>query len=115
MVHECNKAIDRLDKLGIDATLVDMYSLPFDEESLLDLANDNGGMVITVEDNFGASMGSAIADACTESGDAFTIQQMYVKRIPKSARSEDSILGLCGLDAAQIAQSAASMLGVVAS
>ena len=115
MVHECNKAIDRLDKLGIDATLVDMYSLPFDEESLLDLANDNGGMVLTVEDNFGASLGSAIADACTESGDAFTIQQMYVKRIPKSARNEDAILGLCGLDAVQIAQSAASMLGVVAS
>ena len=115
MVHECNKAIDRLDKLGIDATLVDMYSLPFDEESLLDLANENGGMVLTVEDNFGASLGSAIADACTESGDAFTIQQMYVKRIPKSARNEDAILGLCGLDAVQIAQSAASMLGVVAS
>ena len=115
MVHECNKAIDRLDKLGIDATLVDLYSLPFDEEQLLDLANDNGGMVLTVEDNFGASLGSAIADACTESGDAFTIQQMYVNRIPKSARSEDDILKQCGLDASQIAQSAASMLGVVAS
>ncbi|MHC4447156.1 MAG: transketolase, partial [Planctomycetota bacterium] len=39
MVHECNKALDALDQAGIDATLVDMYSVPFVTEALLDLAN----------------------------------------------------------------------------
>ena len=113
MVHECNKVLDSLDKAGIDATLVDLYSIPFDAEALLDLANANGGNILTVEDNYGGGIGSAVADAVTESGDAFSIEQLYVKRIPKSARDEEGILKLCGLHHTQIAQKAASMLGVV--
>ena len=113
MVHECNKALDGLDKAGIDATLVDMYSVPFDAESLLDLANANGGNILTVEDNYGGGIGSAIADAVTESGDGFTIEQMYVRRIPKSARDEEGILKLCGLHHTDITRKAANMLGLV--
>ncbi|MCA9289577.1 MAG: transketolase [Phycisphaerales bacterium] len=114
MVHECNKALEALDKAGIDATLVDLYSIPFDADALLDIANQNNWHILTVEDNYGGSMGSAVADACTESGDAFTIEQMYVRRIPKSARTEDEILKYCGLHHTDIARKAASMLGVVA-
>jgi transketolase len=112
MVHECNKVLDELDKLGIDATLVDLYSIPFESERLLDLANENGGNILTVEDNYGAGLGGAVADACTESGDAFTIEQMYVRRIPKSARTEEEILRQCGLHSSNITRKAASMLGV---
>jgi transketolase len=113
MVHECNKALDALDKAGMDASLVDLYSIPFDGEALLDLANDNGGNILTVEDNYGGGIGSAVADAVTESGDAFTIEQMLVRRIPKSARDEDGILKLCGLNHEIITSKAAQMLGVV--
>jgi transketolase len=113
MVHECNKSLDALDKMGIDATLVDLYSIPFDCEKLLDLANANGGNILTVEDNYGGGIGAAVAEACTEGGDAFTIQQMTVKRIPKSARTEDEIMKQCGLHHTQITKRAASMLGVV--
>ena len=113
MLHECNKALDSLDKAGIDATLVDLYSLPFDKEALLDIANENGGYVLTVEDNYGGSLGSSIADAVTDSGDAFTIEQMYVRKIPKSARDEQGILKLCGLHYEDITRKAAQMLGVV--
>jgi transketolase len=112
MVHECNKSLDALDKLGIDATLVDLYSIPFDAEKLLDLANANGGNILTVEDNYGGGLGSAVADACTEAGDAFTIEQMYVHRIPKSARTEDEIMKQCGLHHTNITKRAAKMLGV---
>ena len=113
MVHECNKTLDALDKAGIDASLVDLYSLPFDEDALLDLANSNGGYILTVEDNYGGGIGSAVADAVTESGDAFTIEQLYVRRIPKSARDEDGILEQCGLHHSTITKKAAAMLGVV--
>jgi transketolase len=113
MVHECNKVLDALDKVGIDATLVDLYSLPFDTDALLDLANQNGGNILTVEDNYGAALGSAVADACTDSGDAFTIQQMFVRRIPKSARTESELLKYCGVHHTDIAARAAAMLGVV--
>ncbi len=112
MVHECNKALDALDKIGIDATLIDLYSIPFDADKLLDLANANEGRILTVEDNYGGGIGAAVAEACTESGDAFTIHQMHVRRIPKSARTEDEIMKQCGLHHTNITQTAAKMLGV---
>ena len=114
MIHECNKAIDELDRMGIDASLLDLYSLPFDEEQMLDIANENNGNILVVEDNYGASIGSAVADACTASGDAFTVKQLYVKRIPKSARSPESILKMCSLHYTDITEAAASLLGVAA-
>tara|TARA_Y100001933_G_scaffold186172_1_gene185169 strand:+ start:808 stop:2766 length:1959 start_codon:yes stop_codon:yes gene_type:complete len=113
MVHECNKALDDLDKLGIDASLIDLYSLPFEEEGLLDLANENGGMVLVVEDNYGGGLFSAVAEACVQSGDAFTVEQLAVKRIPKSARGEREILEQCGLHHEQITRHAARILGLV--
>lgn len=112
MVHQCNRAIELLDKQGIDATLVDLYSIPFDTDALLDLANQNGGNILVVEDNYGCGIGGAVADACAAAGDAFTIEQMHVRRIPKSARSEDDLLSFCGLHPTQIAAQAARMAGV---
>ena len=89
-----------------------MYSLPFDEDGVLDVANSNGGNILVVEDNYGGGIGSAIADACTSGGDAFTVRQMHVRRIPKSARTTDEILRQCGLDCESIAAEAAKMVGV---
>ncbi|MFG0286395.1 MAG: transketolase C-terminal domain-containing protein, partial [Phycisphaerales bacterium JB039] len=97
MVHEANKAIDVLDKAGINATLIDLYSLPFDEEKLLDIIGANNGYVISFEDNYGGAIGSAIADALTASGDAFTLHQLHVRRIPSSARTAGEMLEMCGL------------------
>ncbi len=110
MVHEANAALEKLDAAGIDATLVDLYSLPFDEEAIADLANDNNGMVLTVEDNYGGAMGSAVADALAATGDGFTVNQMHVERLPKSAKSADEMLDFCGLSADHIAKAAMGML-----
>ncbi|MEE2972915.1 MAG: transketolase [Planctomycetota bacterium] len=114
MVHECNRALEHLDAAGVDATLVDLYSLPFDEENFLDIANRNEGNILVVEDNYGGGLGSAIADACTAGGDAFTVRQLHVRRIPKSARTADEVLSMCGLDARSIASAACSLVGVTA-
>jgi transketolase len=112
MVHEANKALDLLDKAGISATLLDMYSLPFDADGVLDLINQAGGNVLTLEDNFGGGLGSAIADALTESGDAFKHKQMFVKRIPKSAKTPDEMLKMCGLTATDVVKETKKLLGV---
>ncbi|MFW5652587.1 MAG: transketolase [Planctomycetota bacterium] len=115
MVHEVNKALDALDKHGIDATVVDAYSLPFAPDGLLDLAQENDGMILTVEDNYGAALGSAVADAVTEDGGGFTMKQMHVERIPKSGRTPDDILKSCGLHHTDIVRAAGQLLGVATS
>jgi len=113
MVHEANKAVELLDKAGISATLVDMYSIPFDEDKILDIISGNNGYAISIEDNYGASLGSAISDALTTSGDAFTLEQMFVRRIPKSARTPEEMLQMCNLTAEDIVKKAMQLLQVV--
>jgi transketolase len=112
MVHEANKAIEGLDKAGISATLVDLYSLPFDADSLLDLAARNNGYVVTVEDNYVGGIGSAVAEALSNSGDAFTLEQMTVNRIPKSAKTPDEILKMVGLTHSDIVARCMKLLQV---
>ncbi|MEM7755538.1 MAG: transketolase [Planctomycetota bacterium] len=111
-VHVANEAIDLLDKAGVSATLVDMYSIPFDEDKLLDLVAQNGGYAISVEDNYGGGLGSAIADALVSSGDAFTLEQMFVRRIPKSARTPEQMLEMCGLTAQDVVNKVMEVLQV---
>ncbi|MFM9959363.1 MAG: transketolase [Phycisphaerales bacterium] len=112
MVHEANKAIDLLDKAGVSASLVDLYSLPFDTEALLDLANENNGYVITVEDNYGGGIGSAVADALAASGEGFTLDQVHIPRIPKSGRTPDDVLKYCGVTAKDITDRTLRLLQV---
>src|SRR5690606_18962207 len=112
MVHVGNQVGEALDKMGISATLLDMYSIPFDEEKLLDVVANNGGYVISLEDNYGAALGSAIADAIVGSGDGFTLEQMHVRRIPKSAKTEQEMLQMCGLTADDVVKKVRQMLQV---
>lgn len=112
MVHEANKALDALDKAGVSATLVDLYSLPFDTDALMDIANQNGGYILTVEDNYGGGIGSAVADAISASGDAFTLRQLHVRRIPKSARTAEEILAMCQISAGDIVKETMKLLQV---
>jgi len=110
MVHEANKALEKLDAQGVDATLVDLYSIPFDEEAILDLANENNGMILTLEDNYGGGLGSAIADAVAADGGGFNVRQMHCRITPKSGRTPDEVMHYCGLSAAHIVQEAMSLL-----
>lgn len=110
MVHQANAAIDKLDEQGISAGLVDLYSLPFDGDAILDLANQHNGMVLTLEDNYGNSMGSAVADVVAEDGGGFTVKQMHVTNLPKSARSEDDIMRYCGLSVDHIVEAAQELV-----
>jgi len=115
MVHEAHKALEPLRAQGVNPTLVDLYSLPFSEEAILDLAHAHDGNILTVEDNFGGGIGSAVADATAADGGGFTVEQMTVRRMPKSGRTPDEVLEYCGLSADCIVQRALSVLQVAAS
>jgi transketolase len=113
LVHECNRALEIFDKKGISVGLIDLYSLPFDTEGVLDIIGQSSGNVITVEDNFGGGLGSAVAEALMESGDGFRLRQMHVTRIPKSARTPEEVLRMCRISADDIVRTAMEMLGVL--
>ncbi|MEM9416270.1 MAG: transketolase [Planctomycetota bacterium] len=110
MVHEVNKALEQLDDMHIEPMVIDLYSLPYDEDAILDLANQCNGLVLTVEDNYGNSMGAHVASTVAASGDGFSVEQMYVKRIPKSGKTPDDLMRYCGLSADDIAKKAIAML-----
>ena len=112
MVHEVNRALDDLDKAGIDATIVDLYSLPFDEAALLDLANANGGRILVIEDNASGALASAVSDACTAAGDPFIIESMCVRTPIVSARSFDEALRIAKLSASDIVARASRLVGI---
>jgi transketolase len=112
MVHEAKKALTTLQQQGIAATLVDLYSLPCDHEAIVALAHDNQRRVLTLEDNYGGGFGSAVADILSAYGGAFTVQQMYVRQIPKSGRTPDDVLRYLGLSTDDIVQTAVDMLAV---
>lgn len=113
MVHEANKALELLDQQGVDAALIDLYSLPFDSDAILDLANRHNGMILTVEDNYGGGIGGAVADAVAADGGGFTVNQMHVRRIPKSGLTPDDLMSATGLCANDIATEAIQMLQLI--
>ncbi len=110
-VHEALKASVALSEQGIEAGLIDLYSLPFDGEAIAHAAQSSGGKVVTVEDNYGAGFGSEVAEALLEHGGDFTVKQMYVKRIPKSGRSADDLMSYVGLSAEDIVAEVRGLVG----
>jgi transketolase len=114
MVHEARKALAALQEQGIDATLVDLYSMPFDGDRIAALAQDNHSRVLTLEDNYGGGLGSAVADALAEYGGLFTVKQMFVRQIPKSGRTPDDVLRHLGLSVEDIVKTAVDILAVTA-
>jgi transketolase len=66
MVHEGQRALAALQEHGIEATLVDLYSIPFDGDAIVNLAQESHGRVLTLEDNYGGGFGSAVADVLVE-------------------------------------------------
>jgi transketolase len=112
MVHEAREALPMLQEQGIEATLVDLYSMPFDGDLIATLAEENHGRVLTLEDNYGGGLGSAVADALAEYGGLFTVKQLFVRQIPKSGRTPDDVLRHLGLSAEDIVKSAVDILAV---
>jgi transketolase len=110
MVHVANRVIEKMDAQGVDCTLVDLYSLPFDEEAILDLANENNGKILTLEDNYGGGIGSALADAASADGGGFNVCQMYPRLIPKSGRTPDEVLSYCGVNVDQVVEAGMRLL-----
>ena len=110
MVHEVRKAIESLKKDGIEAGLVDAYSLPLAGDFLSAIGAVAGARLIVVEDNYSGGIGSAVAEAAAQTGN-IAVQTMTPAVMPKSGKSADDVLKYCGIDCDAICRRAKAFLG----
>ncbi len=101
MVSEAQKACQTLARDSVECTLIDAYSLPLKADPILKSASRTHNMILTVEDNYGGGFGSAVAEAAAKAG-RIRVEQLCVRRIPKSAYEPAQLMTEHGLSASAI-------------
>jgi transketolase len=103
MVHVAKQAIALLnEKSGLSASLVDAYSLPLETEDILQIGDDCEGRILVVEDNYIGGVADEITAAAARSDKGVFVDTMYVRDIPKSAKTPQETLSMVHLAAEDI-------------
>jgi transketolase len=110
-LHEALAAADRLAADGVQARVIDLYSIkPIDAATLLDAAHATGGRLITVEDHWPqGGLGAAVLDALAEADVPARVVKLAVTHVPGSGTPSE-LLADCGIDAAAIVAAAHRLL-----
>jgi transketolase len=111
-LHESLKAADRLAAEGIDARVIDLYSVkPVDAETLRAAADATGGRVLTVEDHWAeGGIGDAVLEALSDGDAPARVMRLAVREMPGSGKPAE-LLAAAGIDAEHIAEAARSLVG----
>ncbi len=107
MVHVAKEAADLLAQDGINASVVDAYSLPLNAERLTEALRRTGGKALVVEDNYGGLSG-AVAEIAAAAGN-LRVATLGCQRIPRSTLTPADELDYCGVGARQIIEKARAM------
>ena len=113
-LHEALKAADRLNAEGINARVIDLYSVkPIDTETLRAAGSDTGRL-ITVEDHWPeGGLGDAVLEVFADSDVRPRIVKLAVREMPGSGTPAE-LLDAASIDAAHIADAARRLLAQVA-
>ena len=108
-VDEAVEAAEQLAADGIEARVLDAYSIkPIDAEAVRAAARDCGG-VVTVEDHWPeGGLGDAVLEALAEADERPPVHKLAVREMPTSG-SPDELLHAAGIDAPAIAEAARSL------
>jgi transketolase len=111
-LHESLRAADRLAAEGIDARVIDLYSVkPVDSETLRAAAEATGGRVLTVEDHWAeGGIGDAVLEALSDGEAPARVVRLAVREMPGSGKPAE-LLAAAGIDAEHIADAARSLVG----
>jgi transketolase len=112
-LHESLKAADKLIAEGIDARVIDLYSVkPVDVDTLRAAAEATGGRIITVEDHWSeGGIGDAVLEALSDDGELPPqVVRLAVREMPGSGKPAE-LLAAAGIDADHIAQAARAVVG----
>ncbi|MEH1057095.1 transketolase [Micromonospora sp. CPCC 206171] len=85
-VHNCLAAADELASAGINARVIDLYSVkPLDRERLLAAVRDTGGRLVVVEDHYPeGGLGSAVLESLADLGEPIRLTHLAVRGLPTS-------------------------------
>jgi transketolase len=113
-LHEALAAAERLGSDGIEARVVDLYSVkPADAETLARAAKETGG-IVTVEDHWPeGGLGDAVLDALSGAGETAHVRKLAVGAMPGSGTPEE-LIHEAGIDADAIVTAARELVGAKA-
>ena len=103
MVHIARKAVDMLEHNGLRASLIDAYSLPLATDEILQIGDDCRGQIIVVEDNYLGGFADEISSSAAKSDLGVAVHPLYVRSIPKSAKTSEETLKMVHLASEDIA------------
>jgi len=110
-LHEALKAAGELAAEGIEARVIDLYSVkPIDAETVKAAARETGA-VITVEDHWPeGGIGDAVLDALAEEQPHPIVVKLAVRAMPGSGTPAE-LMAAAGIDADHIAAAARELVG----
>lgn len=84
--HNCLAAADQLAGEGIEARVIDLYSVkPLDSQRLLEAVRDTGGRLVVVEDHYPeGGLGSAVLEALADLAVPAQVCRLAVRGLPTS-------------------------------
>ncbi|WP_427007550.1 transketolase [Pseudarthrobacter sp. H2] len=111
-LHECLAAADELAKDGINARVIDLYSIkPIDADTLRRSCRATGGRIVVAEDHYPeGGIGSAVLEALagTDTPELHCVL-LAVKSLPASGKPQE-LLDAAGISARHITAAARSLL-----
>src|ERR671934_1649995 len=109
-VHEALKAAEGLAEEGINARVIDLYSIkPIDAETL-HAAAEATGRIITAEDHWPeGGLGDAVLAALADAEERPRVVKLAVREMPHSGKP-DELLAAAGIDAEHIAEAARQLV-----
>jgi transketolase len=114
-LHEALKAADALAEDGINARVIDAYSVkPIDAETLHAAAEATGGRLITAEDHWPeGGLGEAVLSAFADADERPRVVKLAVSEMPGSGKAAE-LLADAGIDADHIAAAARALVEATA-
>jgi transketolase len=110
-LHEALRAADELASDGVEARVIDLYSVkPVDAQTLARAAAETGA-IVTAEDHWPeGGLGEAVLSALADAGESCRVRKLGVEIMPGSG-TPDELLREAGIDAGAIAAAARELAG----
>jgi len=110
-LHEALQAADMLAQDGINARVIDLYSVkPIDVATLHAAAEATQGRIVTVEDHWAeGGIGEAVLSAFADAEERPRVEILAVRDMPTSGKPAE-LLAAAGIDAEHIAVAARQLV-----